>query len=419
MRIKRETLLNYLNQNLMEETSVNPNRVFDFNDKSIGRASVVYLCDRNLRVEDNFALNFAVEKSKELNKNLKIVHRIVEYESPLKKEFIDKQLEEVKSNFKAEGFEFVVIKNENVSDYLRNAGSLVIDFNPIRDDSFLDDFEYKIWEVDSTNIIPARFISDKQEYSAATFRVKVYDLINGFLTQYPEVKSINKNAKTQLDDFINNKLGFYNQYRNYPDKDCVSGLSKYLNWGFISAQRVVIDILKSSVSIIQKEAFLEEIIVRKELADNYCLYNKNYKNINGFPSWGRVSLLKHRDDFHQYVYAESVFENATTHDVLWNSAQTQLVKDGVIHGQLRMYWAKKILEWTRTTEDALDISVYLNDKYALDAPSPNGYVGILWSIGGLHDRPFRESDVTGQIRRMTSKGIYTKYGAEDYIKKYS
>lgn len=375
--IKRNTLLSYLSGNYQTETKVNTDRIYELNNKPEKSGDTVYLCERELRFEDNFAINFAFEKS----------DRIIVTYSP-------HQLKAL------------------------NIGTLIVDFNPIRDYSCLNQFGCKIYEVDSHNIIPARKCSDKQEYSAGTIRRKIYAKINNYLTEYPTKPVKNKHAGKVLKEFIENKLDYYAEYRSDPTKSMTSNLSIYLNKGFISSQRVVLEVLKSDTEDKNIEAFLEEIIVRKELADNFCLYNKNYKSLIGAPNWARASLLKHADDFRKYIYTKDELEQAQTHDKLWNATQNQLRKDGYIHSYLRMYWAKKLLEWTNTPQEALDIAIYLNDKYALDAPSPNGYVGILWAIGGLHDRAFRDREVTGKIRQMTYKGIKSKYNIEEYIAKY-
>ena len=220
-----------------------------------------------------------------------------------------------------------------------------------------------------------------------------------------------------MQDFINNKLDYYNEFRNNPSLNYTSGLSKYINWGFISAQRIALKIINSKASFENKEAFLEELLIRRELADNFCFYSNNVKSLNSAPDWSIKSLQIHKTDIRQYLYSKKELENANTHDQLWNATQTQLIREGVISSYLRMYWAKKILEWTKSPSIALDIAIYLNDKYAFDAPSPNGYVGILWAITGLHDRAFKDWKVTGKVRRMTSNSISKKYNLEDYLKK--
>lgn len=123
------------------------------------------------------------------------------------------------------------------------------------------------------------------------------------------------------------------------------------------------------------EAFREEAIVRRELSDNFCFFNEHYDSLKGCAAWAQQTLKDHRKDKRQWVYTVKELAEAKTHDDLWNSAQLQLVKDGKMHGFLRMYWAKKILEWTESPESALKAAIYLNDYYALDGRDPNGFVG--------------------------------------------
>ncbi|MBN2520958.1 MAG: hypothetical protein JXB17_10665 [Bacteroidales bacterium] len=166
------------------------------------------------------------------------------------------------------------------------------------------------------------------------------------------------------------------------------------------------------------EAFLEELIVRKELSDNYCYYNVNYDSYEGFPEWAKQTLKIHRYDEREYVYELIDFESANTHDDLWNAAQIELIETGKIHGYMRMYWAKKILEWTKSPEKALKTAIYLNDKYAMDGRDPNGYTGCAWAIGGVHDRAWSERPVFGKIRYMNCNGAKRKFDVEEYISKY-
>ena len=167
-----------------------------------------------------------------------------------------------------------------------------------------------------------------------------------------------------------------------------------------------------------QKAFLEELIVRRELSDNFCFYNVNYDNPKGFPDWAKENHLKHRDDEREFIYTKDEFEFAKTHDDLWNVAQFQMMRDGKMHGYMRMYWAKKILEWTNTPEYAMKIAIYLNDKYELDGRDPNGYAGIAWSIGGVHDRAFGERPVFGKVRYMSYNGAKRKFDIGKYIDKY-
>ena len=207
--------------------------------------------------------------------------------------------------------------------------------------------------------------------------------------------------------------------KNNPEINVISGLSKYMNLGFISPQRVALEVIKADTNTENKETFLEELIVRKELAENFCLYAKNFTDFSSVPQWAKTSLQNHKYDIRPYIYTLRELENAQTHDKLWNGTQIQLLKEGTIHSYLRMYWAKKILEWTNNPEEALYTAIYLNDKYAYDSPSPNGYTGILWALGALHDRAFADFPVTGKIRRMTYDSIKRKYNLNNYIEKFN
>ena len=403
-RITKNTILNYAPNNFEAENQINSARIFGINNNPIKNGIVVYLCEREIRSKDNFALQFAIQKSKELNLPLKIIHPNVIYEHKPKQEFIDNQIEQAQRIFQNANMDFEII-NKKPLEIIENTNPaiLIIDFNPILKREYLKNLECKIYEIDGHNIIPARFVSDKQEYSAATIRRKIYHNIYSFLTEFSDLTTEKVEADYVLEYFIQNKLPYYSKLKNNPKANMTSGLSKYLNLGFISSQRVALEVIKSNVSEDNKEAFLEELIVRKELADNFCLYAKNFKNFSSIPSWAKMSIKSHEHDLRPYIYSLSELKNAKTHDKLWNTAQIQLIKEGQIHGYLRMYWAKKILEWTSSPENALKITIYFNDKYAYDAPSSNGYVGILWAIGGLHDRAFQDYPVTGKIRRMSCK----------------
>ena len=160
------------------------------------------------------------------------------------------------------------------------------------------------------------------------------------------------------------------------------------------------------------------MIIRRELADNFCEYEKNYDFFEGFHPWAQKTLNEHRLDARDFVYSAQEFEGAETHDPLWNAAQFQMVSTGKMHGFLRMYWAKKILEWTPSPEEALQTAIDLNDKYELDGRDPGGYTGIAWSIGGIHDRAWFERPVFGKIRFMNYNGCKRKFNVKKYIEMY-
>lgn len=354
------------------------------------------------------------------------------------------------------------------------AGSIVFDFSPLSDpraivDSISKSFAGSVNVVDTHNIIPVWQASDKQEFAAHTFRRKVHKQLARYLSEpgvlpvhphdsHPvdslsfaearkyiekipassiriEFDSGEDAAANHLDRFIDEDLADYATKRNDFADDHQSNLSPYLHYGQISSLRVALDVMKSvdSPPLLLREArmaqaeeypsredgmnaLLEEMIVRKELSDNYCYYNSHYKSLSGAPAWAIQTLQDHRDDRRDFIYSTQDWERAGTHDDAWNAAQRQLARTGKLHGYLRMYWAKKLLEWSDSPETAIDTAIYLNDKYSIDGGDPNGYVGILWAIAGLHDRPWSERSVFGKIRYMNTAGLKRKYDLNSYIR---
>ena len=224
-------------------------------------------------------------------------------------------------------------------------------------------------------------------------------------------------AQRALRRFLREGLRSYDEARNDPTVDGQSNLSPFLHFGHISAQRVPLEVRDSDVVGEPRDAFLEERIVRRELSDNFCFYNEDYDRFEGFPTWAQTTLKQHGGDRREYTYTLGQFESAGTHDELWNAAQMEMAKTGKMHGYMRMYWAKKILEWTESPEEALKIAMFLNDKYELDGRDPNGYVGCAWSIGGVHDRAWFERPVFGKIRYMSYNGCRSKFDVDSYVAK--
>lgn len=320
-----------------------------------------------------------------------------------------------------------------------------------------------MYVIDTHNIIPAWEASGKQEFSARTLRPKIHRQLSEYLIlpnqlqkssvswQGPVMKmreledrieavlaALPSNgqhnithrfppgeaaARRKLADFINNRLEGYAEDRNDPTKDGLSGLSPYLHFGQLSSLEVVTAVTAAAAhdSSLQRgtDALVEEIVVRKELSDNYCYHNENYDRLTGAPSWALQTLAKHAADPREFVYSKEEFEQAKTHDPAWNAAQIELVTTGKMHGYMRMYWAKKVLEWSESPEKAVKILIYLNDFYSIDGGDPNGYVGILWSVAGLHDRPWGERPVYGTIRSMVFSGLKRKFDIDAYIKNNS
>lgn len=247
-----------------------------------------------------------------------------------------------------------------------------------------------------------------------------------------------KEAEKLLKIFINNKLPLYSEKRNQPEDDVTSTLSPYLHFGHISSHEIFYRLQEREKWHIGKlaqtsrgkrsgwwgmngysEDFLDQLITWRELGFNMCRNNKNYDKYESLPEWARKSLKIHEMDERDYIYSMKHFENAETHDPLWNAAQRQLLKEGKIHNYLRMLWGKKVLEWTPTPKNALKILLHLNNKYAMDGRDPNSYSGVFW-IFGRYDRAWGpERKIFGKIRYMSSKNTKKKVSVKNYLKKYS
>jgi deoxyribodipyrimidine photo-lyase len=223
-----------------------------------------------------------------------------------------------------------------------------------------------------------------------------------------------REALRALDRFLAHRLRRYAREKNEPSARATSELSPYLHWGHLSALEVALAVREHAREhkLIGDE-FLEELIVRRELAHNFVYYTKGYDSLEALPDWARRTIADHRDDPRPFVYSREAFERAATHDDLWNATQKELVLRGRIHGYYRMYWGKKIVEWSVSAEEALATMLALHDRYALDGEDPNTYAGILWCLG-LHDRPWPARPVYGTIRSMARAGMERKTRTDAY-----
>jgi deoxyribodipyrimidine photo-lyase len=218
-----------------------------------------------------------------------------------------------------------------------------------------------------------------------------------------------------LSHFIAHGLASYRSQRNRPEISGTSRLSPYLHFGHIGPLSVALAATKADVPQPDKEAFLDQIITWRELAVNLVRYNPNYDNFECGEPWAHRTLARHAKDNRPVLYSESQLEHAETHDALWNAAQMQMVASGWMHNYVRMYWAKKILEWSPSAAQGFQIAVRLNDRYELDGRDPNGYAGIAWSIVGKFDRPWFERPIFGQIRYMSGGSTGKKFDSRKYI----
>lgn len=231
-------------------------------------------------------------------------------------------------------------------------------------------------------------------------------------------------AMAQVGRFLA-RIRTYGKDRNDPSKGATSLLSPYLHFGHLSSQRAALMAqAQRSKAPESVDGFIEEMVVRRELAENYVFYNQSgYDRIDGmFPqfdndSWAQRSLREHANDERSVLYTREELEGGKTHDPLWNAAQAEMVHLGHMHGFNRMYWAKKILEWTASPEEALATCIALNDKYQLDGRDPNGWVGCAWAIAGVHDNGWKERPIFGKIRYMNLASTIRKFSIDAYVAK--
>ncbi len=443
-------------------TQVDARRVRVLQKAAAGPGPVVWWLSRDQRVRDNWALLFAQELALAAGAPLIAVFCLVPafLGATLRHyAFMLRGLAETARNLAGLNIPLVLLQGEPAEALPRflqtvKAGVLVTDFDPLRlkrawKAAVARQVALPFYEVDAHNIIPCWQASPKQEWAAYSFRPKVRRALPEFLTDFPEVirhphragifasfpdvdkllaalpvdRSVAEvgwltpgpaAGEKLLAHFLEHKLAAYPESRNDPLRDGQSHLSPYLHFGQLSAQRVALAVLKADVPPAAREAFLEELIVRRELSDNFCFYQPDYDRFAGFPPWAQKTLNDHRADPREFSYSREAFESGRTHDELWNAAQREMVQTGKMHGYLRMYWAKKILEWSPSPEAALETAIYLNDRYELDGRDPNGYTGIAWSLGGVHDRAWKERPIFGKIRYMGLRGMQGRFAVKDY-----
>jgi deoxyribodipyrimidine photo-lyase len=225
-------------------------------------------------------------------------------------------------------------------------------------------------------------------------------------------------GRKALQQFLKFRLKGYAANRNHPDLDGTSQLSPYLHFGHIGVHTVALAVKNAHAPLRDRQAFLDELIVRRELAINFVRFNPHYESFDSCEPWAYRTLRAHARDERSHRYTEKQLENAETHDPLWNAAQKQMVLSGWMHGYLRMYWAKKILEWSPSPEIAYEVAVRLNDRYQLDGRDPNGYAGIAWAIVGKHDRAWGpERPVYGKIRYMSYASTSRKFDSKAYVER--
>ena len=443
---------------------IHDERIKRLNNKRVNKGCyVIYWMQAAQRAEYNHALEYAISKANQLKLPLVVVFGITDSypEANLRHyTFMFEGLVDVQKALAKRGIK-LVIRHQSPElaaiDLSEKASMVVVDAGHTSIQRQWRQYAAKnikslLEEVETNLIVPVTEVSDKENFSAGTLRPRInkrlpeclvsikhskllysslgmkfnnfdIDDIELVLSKLDIDKSVGpvkkfkggtSEAKRRLKNFIKNKLDHYADLRNDPCLDATSNMSPYLHFGQISPLYIALKVLISDSP--GKEVYLEELIIRRELSYNFVYYNKNYDKFSCLPSWAKNTLNFHARDKREYIYSLEEFERAKTHDPYWNAAQKEMVITGKMHGYMRMYWGKKILEWSKNPKQGFKIAIYLNNKYELDGRDPNGFAGVAWCFG-KHDRAWSERKVFGKVRYMNAAGLKRKFDAYKYVEK--
>jgi deoxyribodipyrimidine photo-lyase len=426
-------------------------------------ACVVYWMQRAQRAVDNSALDVAIELGNELSKPVVAFFAPVPFypHANLRHHrFLASGIPDIEEGLSKRNVGFVLrtYPDHSLIKFCEQVRPAIVigDENPLREAEqwrvrATQYLKVPLWTVDADVVVPSRLLG-KEHYGARTIRPRLQELSLQFLvptkvakarTPWNKPRALqslsahedftagwsldrsvspvenwqggSKRALSVLADFVKHSLRNYPQDRNHPELCGTSHLSPYLHFGHIGPLTIAHAVQSASAPEAAKQAFLEQVIVRRELSVNFVRYNSYYDSFECLEPWADRSFAQHSGDRRPIVYDEEQLEQAETHDPLWNAAQKQMVLTGWMHNYLRMYWAKKILEWSPSVATAYQRAVWLNDRYELDGRDPNGYAGIAWAIVGKHDRPWFERPVFGQIRYMSYASTSKKFDSRQFI----
>jgi len=444
---------------------VQDTRIRVLNGGAAGAGSyVLYWMQASQRAEWNHALEYAVQAANERNEPVVVYFGITDrYPEANERhyQFMLEGLAEVRRGLKERNISMVIgheSPERGVVRLSRLASLVVCDRGYLRVQRQWRDYAARhvdcpLIQIESEVIVPVEEASAREEYAAATLRPKINRLLPGYLSPMValtpkagpvdldfdsvDIEDIDRalsrlnidrsvtavdhlrggasEARWHLDEFLGGKLNDYPALRNDPNARMLSDMSPYLHFGQISPLYIALRVLDTGSPA--ADAYLEELIVRRELSMNYVFHNPDYDSFDSLPRWAKETLLAHKSDTREYRYTVDAFEEAKTHDPYWNAAQREMVLTGKMHGYMRMYWGKKIIEWSRTPEEAFRTALYLNNKYELDGRDPNGYAGVAWCFG-KHDRPWMERPVFGKVRYMNAGGLKRKFDADLYAARY-
>lgn len=453
----------------MSSSVVQEERILSLNqrDRKPGRY-ILYWMQQSQRAGWNHALEYAIEQANEANTPVLVVVALMDDypEANLRHyHFMIQGLRETQRALETRNIAMIVRRGDPcdvVMEFSADAVMIVCDRGYLRHqrdwrETIAERAPCRVIEVESDVVVPVETASEKAEYAARTLRPRIHRHLDRFLvpleTLDVEHSSLNISfrgclelgdvdalcaqlmldrtvmpvpqhftggtaaAECRLAKFIAHRLGGYEMTHNLPEEDQTSGMSPYLHFGQISPLYVALEIRaaahRGSESV---DTYLEELIVRRELACNFVHYTENYDAYAALPAWARTTLRAHQDDRRAYVYSMAEFEDAATHDRYWNAAMNEMRYTGFMHNYMRMYWGKKILEWTERPDDAFRIALTLNNKYLLDGRDPNSFANVAW-LFGLHDRPWQRRNIFGTVRYMNARGLERKCDIQAYVER--
>ncbi len=446
---------------------IQESRCHALNDRAAAKHGkyVLYWMQQSQRAKYNHALGYAIREANELDLPVVVCFGLMDdYPEANARHyaFLLQGLHDVEHDLKALGIKFVVKHGQPYDaalQYGKDAASIVCDRGYLRHqrrwrDHVADHADCRVVEVESDVVVPVEVVSDKHEYAARTIRPRIHRQWDEYLVPlkqpHPKHASLRLRisgdidvtdaaaalarltldrsvapsvhfaggahaAEKMLADFLATKLDGYDAGRNEPSKRHHSHMSMYLHFGQISPLEIALRV-KESKRAPQSEIdkYLEELIVRRELSMNFCNFCVDYDRYDCIPAWAKKTLAKHADDTRDPHYTLKQLEQSQTYDPYWNAAQTQMVKTGFMHNYMRMYWGKKIIEWSPSPETAFKWTLHLNNKYELDGRDANSYANIAW-LFGLHDRPWGERNIFGQTRYMNAAGLERKFDMDAYV----
>jgi len=447
---------------------VQKSRIQVLNDAEIANGRyVLYWMQQAQRADYNQALEYAIQLANRLGQGVLVAFGLMDDypEANLRHyTFMLEGLQETHDTLARLGIKMVIQKGAPAEAALklgRNASLIVCDCGYLRHQKFwrnqvAHQAACRVVQVESDVIVPLRLVSDKAEYAAHTIRPKIHKHLADYLIDFKPTtvkkSSLNLNVKgIGIDDidatlqkmkidhdvppvtqffkggssrarqifksFLHRRLVNYVDNRNQPQTDDISHMNPYLHFGQISPLFLALQIRHVDDGLqAARESFLEELIVRRELAMNFANYAPHYGSYKSLPNWARETLTDHRKDPREYVYTRRQLENAQTHDEYWNAAMREMRHTGFMHNYMRMYWGKKILEWCKTPEHAFRTTLAINNKYFLDGRDPNSYTGVAW-VYGVHDRAWFERPIFGKIRYMAASGLERKCDIKGYVTK--